>query len=304
MSMRSESASPADTREELLRVSGRRYTVLRHIFRQMPNDAKHRPSVLGPMVTDRKRRSVQLYLLLLTTWSWLEKQDRPLPAAVWARALSTDRGRQWTPTHVSAAWTDLESRGLVSRRRLARGVLIEPRREDGKAAYTKPGLSKSDRLETYFVLPPEFWTEEWFERLTMPGLAMLLIIAGETSDKEEVWLTNEDAASWYGLSARSVESGIEDLRACGLLEERVEWIKAPLSAVGSTKRHWYRLTGPFSSQSRSTLQREAQAEFKARTGKRSATKASKTRTQDATSGAGSKKVVRKKIVKGPARGIK
>lgn len=261
MSSTTVSASPAETREHLLKVSGRGYTVVRHIFRQLPDDTATRVSVLGPMVRDRKRRSLQLYLLLLTAWPWLEGQPEPLPAAVWARALSTDRGRQWTTSHVSAAWTDLERRGLIERRRLARGVVVHPRREDGKAKYTKPGLVKGDRRETYFVLPPEFWTEEWFERLSMPGLAMLLIIAGETSDRDEVWLTNEKAGEWYGLSPRSVEAGIENLRDHGLLEERVEWIKAPLSAIGATKRHWYSLVGPFASDYRGRLQRAAAVEF-------------------------------------------
>lgn len=247
-------------------MSGRGYTVVRHIFRQLPGDTDHRVSVLGPMVTDRKRRSIQLYLLLLTVWPWLEGQDNPLPAAVWARALSTDGGRRWTPTHVSATWTDLEKRDLIERRRLSRGVVVAPRREDGKAKYTKPGLVKGDRRETYFVLPREFWTEEWFERLTVPGLAMLLIVAGETSDKPEVWLTNEDAGRWYGLSPRSVEAGLKDLETHGLLQERTEWVKAPLSAVGSTKRHWYSLTGPFASAARGAIQRAAQAELEARTG--------------------------------------
>lgn len=87
--------------------------------------------------------------------------------------------------------------------------------------------------------------DEWFEELSLPGLAMMLIIAGETTDKDEVWLPNNDAARWYGLSLRSVDSGIKNLADHGLLDERVEWIKAPLSATGTTKRHWYQLTGDF-----------------------------------------------------------
>lgn len=262
-----ETATPAYTRDYVLKKSGRRYTTVRHIFTQLPSDSEHRPSVLGPMVTERKRRSLQLYLLLLTVWPWLEAKDPPLlPAETWARALRTDGGRHWTPTNVSAAWSDLEQRGLVERHRHARGVEVLPRREDGKDEYTKPGLVEGDRRETYFVLPGEFWTEEWFERLTMPGLAMLLIIAAETSSKTEVWLTNEHAAQWYGLSPRSVEAGIEDLREQKLLVDREEWVKAPLSAIGTTKRHWYGLTGPFSTEARAKLQKTAQAEFKARPG--------------------------------------
>jgi hypothetical protein len=255
-------ASPADTRVDFLRRSGRGYTVIRHIFRQLPDTCPNRVSVLGPMVTARKRRSVQLYLLLLTAWPWLEQRDEPLQALVWARALTADKGRIWKPSHVSAAWTDLESRGLVSRRRLSRGVVVEPRREDGQEPYTSPGRKKNDRFESYFTLPAEFWTEEWFEKLTLPGLAMLLIIAGETSepDRREVWLTNEDAADWYGLSPRSVEAGIKDLATHGLVDERTEWTKAPLSPVGATKRHWYSLTGAFATEARLADQARAQDE--------------------------------------------
>ena len=260
-------ASPADTRVEFLKRSGRGYTVVRHIFRQLPDTCPNRVSVLGPMVTERKRRSVQLYLLLLTAWPWLEREEEPLQALVWARALTTGTGRIWKPSQVSAVWTDLESRGLISRRRLSRGLVVEPRREDGQEPYTSPGGKKNDRFESYFTLPAEFWTEEWFETLTLPGVAMLLIIAGETSDPDhrEVWLTNEHAGGWYGISPRSVEAGIRDLATHGLVDERTEWTKAPLSPVGATKRHWYSLTGAFATEARLADQARAQDEVARRT---------------------------------------
>ncbi|SDE66925.1 hypothetical protein SAMN05444580_1275 [Rhodococcus tukisamuensis] len=249
-------------------MTGRRYTVARHVLVQQPNSEIHRPSVLGPIVTDRKRRSLQLYLLLLTVQSLVQARDDkgepPLRAGVLARALCTEKGRKWTPTHVSAAWNDLEDRGLVERRRLPHGVVVKPRREDGKADYSKPGQKKGDRWETYFVIPPEFWTEEWFERLSLPGLAMLLIIASETSNKAEVWLTNQGAAGWYGMSERSVQAGIADLKNHGLLDIRVEWVKASLSAIGATDRHWYSLLSPFSYDERRALQKQAKAELEAR----------------------------------------
>lgn len=259
-------ASPADIREAFLKKSGRGYSVVRHIFRQLPDSSPNRVSVLGPMVTERKRRSVQLYLLLLTAWPWLEKAEEPIQAVVWAGALTASKGRKWKPSHVSAAWTDLEKRGLVSRTRLSRGVVVQPRREDGKKPYTSPGGKKNSRYESYFTLPGEFWTQEWFEKLTLPGLAMLLIIAGETSvrDHPEVWLTNEHAAKWYGLSPRSVEAGIQDLATHGLVHERTEWTKAPLSPIGATKQHWYSLTGAFSTESRLAEQARAQDEVAAR----------------------------------------
>lgn len=261
-------ATPADIRLELLRRSGRQYTVCRHILYELPLTEDDRIGVLGPMVSDRARRALQLYLLLLTIEPFLQTQftngEAPLTAVVYARALSTEKGRKWTPSNVSAALADLEARGLVSRRRIQHGVEVLPRREDGKADYTRPGTVKEDFWETYFVLPGEFWTQEWFERLTLPGLAMLLIIAGTTSAKPEKWLTNKDAAEWFGMSERSIQAGIADLLKNGLLRVRAEWVKAPLSAIGTTTRHHYSLTGPFSYEERKKLRRRARAEIRKR----------------------------------------
>src|SRR6478609_8967594 len=129
-------ATPAETLAELLRVSGRSYTKVRHLLVQVPSGDTSKAGKLGAMVTERKRRSLQLYLLLITVCPWLKKQEMPLPAAVWARALTTERGRKWSVTNVSEAWTDLENRKLIERTRLSRGVMMTPRREDGAAAYT------------------------------------------------------------------------------------------------------------------------------------------------------------------------
>ncbi|ACV80038.1 hypothetical protein [Nakamurella multipartita] len=266
-------ASGDEALVELLRLSGRGYTVVRHVLNQLPSGPADRTSVLGPMVTERKRRPLQLYLLLLTVWPWLQNQQ-PLPNIVWARALTTDTGRIWTATNVSEAWNDLEERGLITRERKSRAVLITPRREDGKAPYTPPGAIKKNHRETFFILPGTFWRDGWFEKLSMPGLAMLLIIAGLTSDKQEAWLTNKDAGKWFGLSPRSVEAGIEDLRTKHLLEERAEWIKAPLSAIGATQRHWYHLTGEFDTDQRRALQERTRQEVRARMSASGAQKAS------------------------------
>lgn len=259
-------ATPAETLAELLRLSGRGYTKVRHLLIQTSSGTISSPGKLGPMVSERKRRSLQLYLLLLTVWPWLKNQDHGLPSAVWARALTTQRGRRWTPSNVSEAWTDLEHRGLIDRSRRSRAVDITPRREDGAMEYTDPsGVSKS-RVESYFTLPPSFWTEGWFEELSMPGLAMLLVVASKTSrlSEPETWLTNEHASQWFGLSTRSVEGGLTELEAHGLLSHRVDWIKAPLSPIGSTKRHYYSLNDAFSTTSRQEMQSAAQDERRRR----------------------------------------
>lgn len=271
MNAKTTGASPADTRTEMVKLTGRQYTVVRHILTQLPRGSAHRPSVLGPIVTSRKHRALELYLLLLTAWPWLERRE-PLEGAVWARALSTNKGRLWSPTNVSEAWTDLEKLGLIERKREGRSLRVTPRREDGKASYTAPGETKGDRNETYFVLPGSFWTDEVFAGLSLPGLAMLLILLAETSKDEEKWLTYNDAATWYGISPKTVQNGINDLVKLGLVNVRPEWVSAPLSRTGSTLRHWYSLTGKYSTTGRDALRQASRTEHGVRTGTRVAKK--------------------------------
>lgn len=294
------SATGAQTRTEGLDRSGRGYTKVRHNIAQKPDGhGSSIPSVLGPMVTDRKKRSLQLYLALLTFWPWVKNLPAPVPAAGWARSLQTATGRKWTATNVSEAWADLKSRGLVETRRLARGLVVTPRREDGQAAYTDPGEVNADHDESYFTLPPEFWTAEWFEELSMPALAMLLIISSKTSKAEETWLTNEHAGKWFGLSPRSVEGGIKDLMDAGLVTERIEWIPAGFSALGATQRHWYSLNGPFSTKDRHAMQDAARLDREARIRppKAKTVKKSKTAKKSKTPTAGSSKSAHKATTK-------
>lgn len=271
-------ATPEETRALLLKLSGRGYLVLRHVLCQLPNTTKgSRISVLGPMVTERKRRSIVLYLLLLTIWPWLHRQERRyLSLQTWARALTTDKGRLWTASNVSAAFQDLEERGLVTRTRRSHGLEVAPRREDGQDAYTSPGEIPNDRHHTYFILPGEFWTSGLFEELTVPGLAMLLIIAAETSDpaKAEVWISATHAATWYGISARSTTNGLDDLRKHGLLHEHRVAKKAPLSPTGQTIQIHYSLTGPYSTAAREALRNKTAREARHRlnTTKKTSTK--------------------------------
>lgn len=152
---------------------------------------------------------------------------------------------------------------LEPRQRVGRSTLVQPRREDGQAPYEVPG-GRADRWNTYFVLPDAFWLEGIFARLSLPGLAMLLIIAKETNAKKEMYLPYSKAKEWYGLSAKTVQKGVAELDAEGLLYKREQVITAPLSATGLTTRVWYSLTGEFGHDSREALRRKASRERKAR----------------------------------------
>lgn len=137
--------------------------------------------------------------------------------------------------------------------------LIVPRREDGAEEYAIPE-GRADRYNTCFTLPDAFWTSELFAKLSFPGLVMLLIIAKETSQNAEMYIPHEQGPDWYGISAGTVKNGLNNLREFGLLDQRDEWRKAPLSATGRTQRIWYSLTGEYSHGAREQQRRKSKTE--------------------------------------------
>lgn len=259
-------ATPAQTRATMTRLAGRGYVQLRHIFVQLPDSDKPRASIVGRAVHERRHRALLLYLLLLTCWPWLKDNEKPLAASVWIRALTPPKGGglTWSPSTLSRAWLDLEEMGLIEERtRQGRATTIIPRREDGAEEYEVPG-GRTDRWNTYFSIPDAFWNEEIFAKLSLPGLAMLLIIAKETSKKKEMYLPYNKAKEWYGISAKSAQNGIADLDKAGLLHRREEHLLAPLSPTGYTVRNWYSLKGDFGNEARKAQAKLADKERRAR----------------------------------------
>lgn len=261
-------ATPGETRAMITRHSARGYSVYRHILVQLPDSHKDRSSTLGKMVSGKQRRELLLYMLLLTAWPWLEERERPFPSDVWMRALSADpadtdpltrkNALTWSPSTLSRAWKSLEDLTLIEPRgkREDRWVRIIPRREDRAKEYSVPG-GRKDRYNTYFTLPDRFWLEDDFARLTLPGLAMLLIIAKETSYQAEVWLRQESAAAWYGISRTTVQAGLKELEGLGLLHKRTEVVKSPLARHGITQKNFYSLTGDYGYEARTAARERA-----------------------------------------------
>jgi DNA-binding HxlR family transcriptional regulator len=256
--------SPAAARERMTTLSARGYMKIRHVLIQLPRDQPVRVSTVGRLLTARKHRALVVYLMLLMCWPWLKDQRKPLEATVWVRALTTSNGLTWSPSTLSRAWNDLAAAGLITREREGRNLRITPRREDAGGDYEIPAGAR-DRWNTYFTLPDTFWLDETFAKLSFPGLAMLLIIAGETSGKPELALPYEWAKQWYGLSAKSVQNGIKDLDAHGLIHKREERIPAPLSPTGFTTRIHYSLTGDYGHEARAAMQALAKKERDKRT---------------------------------------
>lgn len=258
-------ATSAETREDFTRLAARGYTQLRHIFVQLPDTEPKRASTVGGMVHKRKHRALLLYLLLLTSWPWLRERRDPLEASVWIRALNADDvpdssgATTWSASTLSRAWGDLRTMGLVTTDREGRLLRVTPRREDGGADYEVPG-GRRDRWNAYFALPDAFWKDGWFAKLSLPAVAMLLVVAKETNHKDEVWLTYDNCEEWYGIRPKSAQKGITELKAKGLLHLRAEPIKAPLSPTGKTTRSWYSLTGDFGHTARAAVQKRSAKE--------------------------------------------
>lgn len=257
-------ATPATTREHMTKLSGRGYAQVRHVLVQLPDQDKPRASTLARMVSGRRHRELLLYLLLLTCWPWLADRKTPLPAGAWIRALTAAQGPTWSETTLSRCWKRLEDLELIEKReRENRLVRIMPRREDAGDPYSAP-LGRDSRWHTYFVLPDEFWNQGVFAELTLPALAVFLVVASETNGKKECWFTYELMDEWYGLKARTVQTGVKQLQDLGLLMVREEPFEAPLSATGMSTRRYYSLTGPFSYSAREKLRKIAQQETKDR----------------------------------------
>lgn len=219
-----------------------------------------RASTLATMVHARMHRALLLYLLLLGAWRGLERPDRvPLQADIWIRALTAPKGLTWSRSTLSRTWTALESMKLAVREREDRLVRVSPRREDGAADYEWPS-GRRDRMNKYFVLPDEFWTDDWFAKLSLPALAVLLVVAKETNNVSEVRLTYQQFEDWYGIRRKTAQNGVDEFRNHGLLHVRRKVVKAALSPTGTTVETWYSLTGAFGHESRRARQKRAQDE--------------------------------------------
>ena len=223
-------------------LAGRGFTVVRDGFVQVPRRGKWVGSSLGRLVQARRHRALLAYLLLLLVRQQLDRRPKPLEAKVWARALSPDPpSAPWPETSMTPVWAMLEQppHRLVAKERQARLVKVTPRKENGLGPYIRPRPDQelSDVGERHFILPDAFWLDGWHHRLSMPGVAVLLILLAGTTVRNEAWLSPERADEWYGISAKTMFNGLEDLRKQVLLTARAEWVPVELSGIGKTKKN-------------------------------------------------------------------
>jgi len=128
-------------------------------------------------------------------------------------------------------------------------------REDGSG---KPYFRPQSKLDgAWFSLPYRYWMDGFIDRLSLAAKAMLLIAM---SCKEGFELPLDRVPDWYGISAKSAERGLSELRQLHLISFEREFRVEPRSPIGVAEVRQYRLEQQFSSAARrESTRRLAQA---------------------------------------------
>ncbi len=247
-----------DTRRALLERSGRTFVPVRKTFVQTPRATAQDPrSLAGPLsevVRRRDPRALQAYLMIIAATSSGESEDgwsTTHPIMVWARAFGTTLSaeRSSAANAVSKILHRLEERNLIerSRRGRERRIRVGLLREDGSGRpYTRPNT----RTDRWLRLDHAFWLDGWCDKLTLPGLAMLLVALHE---KTGFRLPTERVPEWYGWSADTAERGLVELEKHGILQKIQRRRKEPLSSSGVGRVNEYYLLPPFGTADAATL---------------------------------------------------
>jgi len=233
-------ATCEDTRKALLKRAKRAETPILKAFVQNPNKrAAIRNAPLAGFVNRRDLAGLQAFLFTHAIMSNGEKGwDAAHPLAVWSRALGIEG--QGSAAATSKILGRLVREKLITKKRGGGNVVITLLRPDGSGEpYTRPAHGNTDR---FLKLDNRYWTDGWFESLSLAGTAMLLVALHERPGFE---LPTERLPEWYGWSADTAERGFKELRELDLLQVDKELRTAPLSKTGLMQVNKYTLLKPF-----------------------------------------------------------
>jgi hypothetical protein len=181
---------------------------------------------------------VKLYLALI--WrSSAEPFATRLSARWWAELLALPDSSGNGTRRVRDALKTLGDHDLIEVKQ-RRGIppVVTLLREDGSGQpYSVPRGANGDY---YFQIPAQMWTTGQLQKLSTPGLAMLMaVLAEQTSPGSPVWWSTTRFPGRYGLSSATRARGTKELQEAGLLD--VERKLIPLSV--DRPRKIYRVTG-------------------------------------------------------------
>ena len=229
-------ATSEETLLDLLLRSRRRNVPIRRSFLQLPGPPRQ-PGPLAAFVEGRRPIGLDLWLLLhagAAAAPWDVRQ----PAMSWARMLKMPQTVS-SETTIGRNWTWLEQQKLVRTERDRRVRKVFLLMEDGSG---QPFERATGQGRGFFKLPYEYFTQRWHLELKLAGKATLLICLAQAPT---FTLPTERAADWYGLSADTLQRGLDELRDLGLLKVWSRAKKAPRTRFGFTLENHYALQGPF-----------------------------------------------------------
>lgn len=142
-------------------------------------------------------------------------------------------------TTISRNWSWLEERKLVRSERDRRVRKVFLLMEDGSG---RPFERATGHGRGFFKLPYEYFTKRWHRKVRLAGKATLLICLAQAPTFR---LPTEHAAGWHGISADTLQRGLDELRELGLLKVWTRAKKAPRTRFGYTMENHYALQGPF-----------------------------------------------------------
>jgi hypothetical protein len=229
-----EPATPESTRADLLSDQVRRGPAIRSAFIQERGGARA-PGPLHLFVRERRLFALQLYLLLHCIARG-KPWDATLPASTWARALDkTNAGAEGT---VSRSWAWLTENNLVRTDRQFRKVQAFLLKEDGSG-------DEYARSKDFFYFPLAFFREGWHTKLDLPGTAVLLIALNKSRTHAWFEVRTEKESSWYGISADTLQRGLDELRDAELLHIHPRKVRDNNARYGTTVVNNYLLRGSF-----------------------------------------------------------
>ncbi len=239
-------ATGAETKAALLVKSKRRNqeAPIRRSFVQGGVPGSPVPGRLADFVAARDDRGLSTLLLCIGMASAPPHNIRlDGYAGIWsmAAALGLPRSKQ-SAAAMSKVLARLAARGFVERGRNHKGErIIRLLKEDGSGEpYVHP-FTATPR-ENYFKVPFGYWLQGYDERLGLASKAVLLIAL---SLPKWFILPGSQVKRWYGISADTLQRGLDGLMREELIRRRREYKPAPLAPLGYTEQWRYRLLPPF-----------------------------------------------------------
>ena len=242
-----------ETIDCLLDRSKRPFVPIDKTFVQMPRGSANREGPLATFVRNRDLRGLKAYLLIVASASSADENGEwhtTLPLQAWARAFGCFEHASGQSAKAAAGkiFARLEKRGLIKRTHDGgkRDVRVRLLAQDGSGGdYQRPTTG-------FLRLSHEFWKSKLDEQISLPALAMLLVILGERQPCE---LPSERMPGWYGWSADTAERGFRELASLGIIDRRSRPKKTPLSPTGFTTVNEYSVLPPYDRSSLEALRK-------------------------------------------------